>query len=342
MPLSPADVRLIRLLWLGRLGDVLVATPLFAALRARFPAARIELVTGERGKSGAALVGDVDAVRVLRRLSHPLDDLLLAGALLSERADLLVDLNSAPSRSAWALAALSRARRRVAFARGRGDGLFDELVAAPDEREHMLARYARLAAALDAPYEPRLRVRLGAQEEASVEPVLRALSMGEGLRVGVFAGNFRKTDNRWPEERFVELGRRLLARGLRPVFLAGPGEQEPVQAIAAAVGGGVPTAGPFPVGTTAAFLRRLDLLVTNATGTAHLAAAVGTPTFSVLSAYTRTVWMYPAAVQEGLPDLTRHFSAVSSSWTSCRDVTTDAAWPLLEEALSYAEARRAR
>ncbi len=226
MPSIPLDdIRLIRLVWIGRLGDLLAATPFFAALRGRFPNAKIILFTGERGASAARLIADIDGFRALSRFHRPWRNFALAAELLRERADLLIDLNPAFSRSAWTLAGLSRARVKAAFSKSRGDSSFDLLVDAPAEAEHVLERYARLAAAFAAPYRAKLKVRVPETAYAEAERILTDTGLsGAKPRIGVFPGNFKKFDNRWPRKRFIELASRLKARGLGLLFLAGPGE----------------------------------------------------------------------------------------------------------------------
>jgi len=339
------NIRIIRLLWLGRLGDLLVSTPLIAGLRARFPGARLSLITGERGAAAAGLIADVDERLVLRRWTSPISNLFLAGRIASEEAGMLLDLNPAYSRASWALAALARSRVKLAFRKGRGDAIFTALVDPPGETEHMLSRYRRLADALGAPYEPRLRIRIPSGEDGRAAELLDSSGLGgKGLLVGVFPGNFKKRDNRWPKRKFAELMQGMLdQKDIRLFVLCGPGEEGPVRRLLAGLDRPVPALGPLPIGLTAALLKMTDLLVTNATGAAHLAVAAGTPTFSILSGYTRAVWMYPAPGLEsektGIGP--SHFSVVSPSWESCRDVPVSAARDELRRALDWVRSRRA-
>lgn len=71
-------------------------------------------------------------------------------------------------------------------------------------------------------------------------------------------------------------------------------------------------------------MKRMDLCVLNVTGTTHLAAALGCPTFGFYSGYTDAVWR---------PRGPRHWGAVSSSWESCRGISVDEAYAALEPAL---------
>ncbi|HVE11889.1 MAG TPA: glycosyltransferase family 9 protein, partial [Elusimicrobiota bacterium] len=174
--------------------------------------------------------------------------------------------------------------------------------------------------------DPRPRARVPEADRAEAARVLEALKLPRGARpVLVFAGNFKKFDNRWPEEKFAALLDALRARNdVAPILLSGPGEEAAVRAIAASRP--VPVLGPYPIGLTAALIERAGLLVSSATGTAHLAVAVGATLVSVLGRYTRAIWM----PKPGAP---KHFCAVSESWTSCRDVPVEKVLAELDRAL---------
>ena len=92
----------------------------------------------------------------------------------------------------------------------------------------------------------------------------------------------------------------------------------------------MPVLGSLTIEESAALMEAAGLFIGNATGSAHLAAAVGTKTLTFLSAYTKKVWM----PQDGGPDGPRHFQLVSESWNSCRDIPVDAAAAALRRALA--------
>ncbi|MBI3300274.1 MAG: glycosyltransferase family 9 protein [Elusimicrobia bacterium] len=323
-PLSAA--RRVVILWTGRLGDILVSTPFLDGLRRAVPGARIGLITAEAGEGGARLLDCVDEVGVVRKGRRVLANAALV-PFLGRTTDLLIDMNSAPSGTSTALARLSRAKAKAAFARGRGDGAFDLLAEAPGEREHMLARYERLAALLGFSCAPRMRVPVPEADAAKAKRALRVLHEGR-LPVALFAGNFKKKENRWAEDRFAALADRLAdQRDLAPYWLAGPGELERVEAAAALAAARLPVLGPFSLGVTAGILGQSALYVGNCTGTSHLAVCAGTPTFTVLAGYTAAVWAPPAAPP--------HWRAVSADWESCREVGVEEAWKALQPALAF-------
>ncbi|MBI5202161.1 MAG: glycosyltransferase family 9 protein [Elusimicrobia bacterium] len=322
-PRALAGVRKIAVIWVGRLGDFLITIPFLNGLRRRFPGATITVVVGERGREAAELSNAVDETLALGGLGT----VRAAARLAAGGYDLLIDLNSSFSKTSVALSRFARARVKLAFHRSKGNGPFTHTEACSDDL-HMLDRYALLAKALGAPYAPEADAELRldpAELSAGREAVLRA-SGGEAAAL-IHPGNFKKFDNRWPEDHFVALTQRLISRGgPRPVYLAGPGEEAPVRAIAERSSPRAAVVGPMSLAATAGALRACELLIVNATGTAHLGWLLKVPTFTFLSGYTAKIWMHgPSAL---------HHDVRSSSWESCRDIPVDSAWAALEPFLA--------
>ncbi|MFA6317376.1 MAG: glycosyltransferase family 9 protein [Elusimicrobiota bacterium] len=317
-----AGVRDAVVLWVGRVGDLLVSTPVLRSLRRTFPGARVLLVVGESCGDAARLIPFVDEIALYPRLSRPLAAVGLAADLLGRRRDLLIDLNPSFSKTSAILALLARAREKLSFRKGRMDSAFTRQVPPAGEDEHMLDRYRRLAEAFGGVFEDRLEISLRPEhEDAAGRLLMKAGVRPDKRNVLIHPGNFKKYDHRWPEEKFAALTARLLKEpDVRPVFLAGPGEEARVRGIIAPFGEAVPIIVPGPIGVTAAVTKEFDLAVVNATGTLHLAAAVNTPTFGFYSGYAGKVWK---------PRGPGHGGLVSTTWTSCRDIAVDDAFAAL-------------
>lgn len=317
--------RRILLVWIGRFGDLLVSGPFIAALRAKHPQAEITLLARGYVEELAALLPGINKVLTLPNLSKPLS--LISFVKLLSGFDLCVDLNSSYSRTSGFLCLLSRAPERVSFDKFRASWFYTRTAAAPAEDEHMLSRYGRLAKLFDAPYEAVMRVQVPEQAIDSVNRLIAGLGFdGDGPLVLVHAGNFKKYDHRWPEEKFLELCKKLLVHPakLRLLLMAGPGEEAPVTALLAALPGAkfLP---PLPAAQAAAAMSRCSLVVVSATGTMHLAAALDVPLLSFHSEYTYKCWrpLSPDSV-----------SLSSGEWNSCRSISADAAWEAVSALLA--------
>jgi len=317
-------VERITALYIGRVGDVIVATSFLRAIRRRHPKARIRLIVGWRSAQVLPLIPFVDEWAILEKPERIGANARFLWSLL-EPCDLLVDLNSSYSKTSTLIARAVRAPRRLAFDKGRGPQVFTEAVPAPSEREHMWDRYGRLAAALDAPYDQDPELRLPPADVEEADRLLAALHGAGGGRfnIVIHPGNFDRFSFRWPEEKFAALADRLLddAR-LKLFFMGGPGEHEKVAAIVKALKRPVPILPPARLGVSGAMLKRMSLFVCNITGTTHLAAALGVPTFGFYAGYTQAVWR---------PRGARHGGTVCAEWESCRETTVDAAFAALTD-----------
>lgn len=322
LDLNPDSASVVTAVLIGRVGDTLVAGPFLRALRARFPKARLRLVAAAQARQAAELLPWPDERLYLGRVSKLRDNVLLAYNLLKGSQDVVVDLNPAPSKTSTALVAALRAKVKAGFEKERYDGVFSLKAAKPADDEPMLDRYARLADLLGAPYEPRYEVKLTAEQQSWAADV-------PAPEVLIHCGNFKKFDNRWPEEKFAALGRALAAEGRSIAWLAGPGEQAATARIAEDAGGGT-VLSPPSLGATGALMKRAGLVVGSITGTTHLAHAVGARTLGLYAGYTDAVWR---------PDDEKAGGVVADEWRSCRAITVEQALSGVRASLAEAGKR---
>jgi ADP-heptose:LPS heptosyltransferase len=286
----------ILLVNLMRMGDILQSTPLIQALREGFPQARISMILNEAFE-GAARRIDLD-----RRFAFPVGSfrsLLGREKRLPEAQALLKDFvrevnlhgtydlvfNLTPSRSAASLASMIAQRDH----RGmwvEQDGSFQAadpwaayLVAMTAFRRtnpfHLIDMWLR---SLGQRGPRSLRLAVTGEDAERADGMLRASGVRPELDLLVgFQVSASQQEKRWDEREFVRLGR-ALAQTLRArVVLFGLPEEEALCGrVSHAIPGSVNLAGKTGLGELAAALKRCRLLVTNDTGTQHVAAAVGT------------------------------------------------------------------
>ncbi|MDP2308781.1 MAG: glycosyltransferase family 9 protein [Pseudomonadota bacterium] len=281
--------RRVAIVQLGFLGDVLLATPVARALRARWPGARIVWVVHPRWAEALAGNGNIDEV-------VPAAGLL--GLIRALRgADLCVDLqrSMATSLAAW----LARVRLRVGRPAGRlRDSLLSHVVPAQRAysahfRASILRVFGVSEVSLDLSLAAASEVAAGAAGASrQVAPDLAA-SIGTGPIVAL-APFARLATRQWPMARWEALGRRLRAeRDARLLVLWGPGDEERAGVFAHAVGATL--AEPTGIRGLAAQVAACDVLVGACSGPRHVAVSQRVPTVTVHGATAVGGWTRPTA-----------------------------------------------
>ena len=273
------------------IGDLVLTTPVFTALRERFPGARIEALVNSYNAPVMAGHPDVDRVHVYTKGKHRdgrrgriLELLLRARQVLDLRArrfDYVIVAAPGFQPRQVRLARWLNPRHIVAFVPpGKAVAGVDHPVEhdGPGDFHHLEDTF-RIVGPLGihgAPPAPRVG------HGALPPPRARTPAV-----IGVHVST-RKAGNRWPEEHFARLLRELHARTgatLRLYWSPGesddrrhPGDDERARRIIAAAG----CAAVQPVATTrldhlVAELAGCDLLVCSDGGAMHLAAALGRP-----------------------------------------------------------------
>jgi heptosyltransferase-2 len=254
------------------LGDVVLTTPLLAALAERH--GPVDVVTTPA--AGALLETHPAVASVIRYDKHGAERGLIGlwrlGSRLRARGYARVVLPHRSWRSA-ALALLTGAAERVGFADSPAAASYTRRVPRPGTG-HEVERLLALAGPREVAAAP-VDLALGAEDHAAADAWLRARGVGPGF-VALAPGSIWGT-KRWP-------GYPALAAALEaPVVVLGGLEDA---ALAEAVVAAAPershsAAGGLGLRASAAVLARAAVLVTNDSAPLHLATAVGTPVVAI-------------------------------------------------------------
>ncbi len=267
------------------LGDVVMATPTLRALRVLWPKAHI-----------AALVREPLAP-VLDPMPH-LDEVIIhpagkgRGAFGLARRISRMDFDLAVllpnSFRTAALAAMSGIPRRVGYERdGRGMLLTDLLLPRKARGRFLpvptLDYYLGIARYLGAENpDAAMSLFTRTEDDTRAGGLLQELGHGDDVTRPLVLLNpgAQKATKRWAPERFAELAAMLRERHGADIAVTGsPDERDVLDAVIAA--SKVPIydlpAHGIDLRLLKAITKRCDLLVTNDTGTRHIAAAMGTP-----------------------------------------------------------------
>lgn len=293
---DPESILIYRM---GNLGDIVVALPAFHALRARFPRARMLLVTSptKRGAPGAVEVlakdttfdetivyyeDEAASIAFLKRLRHQIIAAKVDCAIL-----LPDDLTTAKSLAKqMAILAASGVRRIIGA----------EVVDQTDFGQGQVPRLMNLL-------KPMGRVAVEpfpwiAFDGVDHERIRALIPQGDGPLIGMQCGAKRPA-NRWMPERFIALGQALVSElDARLIFTGSEGEKPLIESIIQGIGPGCTNlAGQTTIPELAALANLCDCFVSNDTGTMHVVASTGKPVVAIFSARDHAHRWYPYGEQ---------------------------------------------
>jgi ADP-heptose:LPS heptosyltransferase len=256
------------------LGDVIHAIPTAAALRARFPEARIDWMVDPRYVPLLEMVRGLDSriavnTRSVGRTLATLGD--LRGVGYSAVIDLQGLLKSA------VLARAVGAERTIGFAshhlRERAAGPFYTHRVDPTE-PHVIFKNLALLAPLGS-RDTRVAFPLEIPHSAVAET---AVARFAGTPYAVINPGAAWPNKRWPADRFGGLAAALSDRfGLRSLVLWGPGEEPLAEQVANASRGAAQPAPETTITDLFAIASQARILISGDTGPLHIGGAVGTP-----------------------------------------------------------------
>jgi len=342
---QPRRILVIRV---DHIGDVVMSTPLFRALRERYPRAHLTAMVGSWARDVVARNPHLDEVLVydcpwwsrLRRdgrdggWPHVLVAYLrLLRKLRAARYDLVLDPRG-DFRHIVLFAFLAGVRRRIGYGRSGGDYLLTEVVPWRPELHTVDKSLALLAPLGIQGSSHRTEVHCAPEDAARIRALLASHGVGDDERVATLHPGARVGVKRWPRERFAVVADWLaVEHGLRPVLVGGPDERgEAEQTSRLMKARPVVLAGDLSLLELVALCRRSSLVLCNDSGPMHLAAAAGAPTLALFGPTTPTLFGYDgpmnASVYHRLPCSPCHHDHScpygDGEWSRCMNDITPA------------------
>ncbi len=277
-------------------GDAVMTTPALGRLRSSFPGARITLLTTPRTAELFEASELVDEVLIYRRHKEGWPAFLkMARALLERQFDLAILFQNAFE--AALLAWLGGARLRIGYAAQGRSLLLTHALKRSGPHRHQTHDYLDLVAAseeicLGTSVESRElktsvpSLRASAEQRAAAEALLQRYQIAgtQQLLIALNAGATNSRAKCWPAAHFAALADELIRKlGAQVILLGARTERAIAEQVMAQMQetGAINLAGETSLGQLIGLLDRCALLVSNDTGPAHIAAALGKPTLTI-------------------------------------------------------------
>ncbi|MFN8530981.1 MAG: WecB/TagA/CpsF family glycosyltransferase [Anaerolineae bacterium] len=306
---SPSAAPRFLVIQLGDIGDLVLSTPALDALRQKYPAAHIAVLTTAAAAPLLGGTGLADQVIIFRRQTLGGIKGLLNGQELKAALDLALTLRRghfdtilffhtfttrAGSLKFAALSAAAGSKRRIGLQNGNGFFLTESI---PDFgfREHRAAAWLRLMPLVGASSQTRpAKVARAPQKFLEPLPPLKVdhdHRPNHPPRIAIHAGSGSYAPaRRWEPEKFAAVANALHEKhGAEIVFVGGPGDDTP-SVIAAMKAPYTDLTGKTTLPELASVFASCDLFIGADSGVAHIAAAAGTKVITLFGPSNSEAW----------------------------------------------------
>jgi heptosyltransferase-3 len=300
------DLRSIVVFKQRHIGDVLLSTPAFRALRASYPSAMIAAVVNEGTEPMLTGNPDIDRIVVFRRsrreaggMARWEEEISFLREIRSLRPELAVQLTEGDRGAV--LSVLSGARFRLGVAPGKAgifgkERLFTHLCPRPDRYRHAVLRDLDVLAAAGIPTAERsLRFFVSDDDRKTAIEKLSAAGVEPGKPFAIVRPGSRWKFKCWTDEGMARIVAHLAHLGVPPVLISGPdvSEKEQLARIQSISKPAACLAGGLSLKEEGALIAAARLLVGVDSAPVHMAAALGTPCvvlFGPMGAYNWAPW----------------------------------------------------
>jgi heptosyltransferase-2 len=288
---SVKDIKSVVVRGTNWVGDSVMTVPALRALRRVLPDARITLVVRPSAKGIFADVDFVDEILVYKRANA----FSVVGQVREWRRrkfDLAVLFQNAFE--AALIPFLAGVPLRLGYATESRQALLTHPLALPEWRStrHEVFYYLYLVTALEqllsgastiCESDPDASLQISAERRAEAEDLLRAYGVREGEPiVALCPGSINSRAKRWPAEAYAALADRLLDSQRQVVLIGSADELDVTHEVTKRMQQSpIVLTGKTSLDQITAVLSLVDLVVTNDTGPAHIAAALGRPTLVI-------------------------------------------------------------
>jgi heptosyltransferase-2 len=281
------DIKKILLLRYDRIGDMVVSTGAFKALKKAYPAACIIVLASGTNKEVIENNPDIDEILVYKGLRWFLKE------IRKRKIDLAIDFFYTYELKSAFLTYISGAKYRLGFENA-GRQVFFNMKGPGMNRactmiEHLGELVSNLGIGKEG-YEPQVYLSQG--EVSWAKNYLVSNGIGESVfKVAMHPGAFYPSQ-RWPADGFAGIGKKVIEKYHAYIILFGDTKEEKlVKTIQQKIGAGNVCAWyDLNLRQIIALLSQCDMLLCNNSGLLHIACALKIPTVSTMGPTDPVLW----------------------------------------------------
>lgn len=282
------------------LGDLIITTPGIKALRQKFPQAEIFVLV--RSEYQAVLKNNPNINQIIsfdfnirqqnffERLKY---ELSFWKKIRNEKFDVFISLQ--PGDRIAFLAWISGAKIRIAPRKQSFWFLFNKHINVFEDSISYLEYYNKIISAFtEEPVNYKTEFIISPEDDNWSSEFLKSNNVSQkDILISVHPGASEPTKI-WPSKNFVALLQKFLkVKNTQILIIAGPGEEKLVNSITEIVNNN--NVFPFyskEINKTAALIKKCKLIITNDTGTRHLAVALKTPVIALMPEDNQNCWNF--------------------------------------------------
>jgi lipopolysaccharide heptosyltransferase II len=275
-----------------RIGDMVLSTPSFRALKTAFPNSELTVLASPENRGLLSNNPYADHVLLYDRNKALSERVRILLKLRKVGFDLAVDPCTDYRLGTAFMAFLTGARTRLGFSSYGREAFLNLNAHCSDKSEHFVDLTLKVLEPLGVKSERRTpELYLSAHEEKWSKSWLEDCGLGKNPIIGMHPGAHYPSQ-RWPTNKFARLADRLGNHGdLDLLILGGLADKHLIGEITDMAQTDVRTYVAEDLRQLVAFVSCLDVLICNNSGPLHVAAALGTPTISFMGPTDQKRWM---------------------------------------------------
>jgi ADP-heptose:LPS heptosyltransferase len=263
----------ILIVQIGRIGDMVLTTPMFRAVANHIPGAELHVLASPRGFS--VLKGNPHIKRVIVYRKDPFSLLFIFLRLRLAVYDWWIDPKDHPSREGALLARICRAKNKVGY-NNEGEKTFSFGIPSHDENMALHAVVRNLACLSPLGMPPNADCRPDLFPDARLTKNIRDKFLSDDKKTGLLNISAGDASRYWPVEKWAKVAALFQERGLRVIIACQPSDGR----MAAELQGlrpGVILYHSSTINEIIALMPLVNLVVTLDTSIVHIASAFDVP-----------------------------------------------------------------